>query len=128
MKGNPAVVGGLWARWVGSGVGVCIAARFCMLADPAATRSRPSDSTGASPAGHDLSTRSDQATGRIRGNTMARCADDASPRRTQPIRQRRRTDIRAAPPFRDHHAVRELSENSGGCRDRKQAFAKAVGA
>jgi len=64
------------------------------VANIAATCSRPGALTGAARAGRDLSTSIPQAAGRIRGNTIARCAEGASPRRTQPIRQRRRTDIR----------------------------------
>ena len=46
--------------------------------------------------------------GRIRGNTIPRCDGEPTPRRTQPIRQRRRTDIRtlhllSASPTRPHH-------------------------
>jgi hypothetical protein len=46
------------------------------------------------PAEQDLSESIDQTAGRSPGNTIAPCAGEPSPRRTQPIRQRRRTDIR----------------------------------
>ena len=73
---------------------VCSAEPFWTLANMAATCSRPSGSAGAPPAEPDLSESIPQAAGRSRGNTIALCAGEPSPRRTQPIRQRRRTDIR----------------------------------
>src|SRR5437588_6644723 len=68
----------------------------------------------------------DQMAGRIRGNTITRCDGEPIPRRTQPIRQRRRTDIRAfhllSPQPSARRATTEIE--GGGGRNRWPALIK----
>ena len=89
---------------------VCSAEPFWTLANIAATCSRPSGSAGAPPAEPHLFDSIPQAAGRTRGNTIVLCAGEPTPRRTQPIRQRRRTDIRTLTSSPDNNAAQRAHE------------------